>query len=93
MLVIPLPLYVAMRMGGAIGAGDVKLLAASGLVLGLSYGMIALVIGSFCAALWAAGMLLRGAKPTDTFALGPFLSLGCALGSILGPYVLQMLVP
>jgi leader peptidase (prepilin peptidase)/N-methyltransferase len=71
-------LYFMFRKYQGIGLGDVKLLAASGIWIGLAGVPVQLLVGS-CAALAAAGGLhLAGRTMTRQTSLpfGPFLALG-----------------
>lgn len=66
---------------GGMGGGDVKLMAASGLVLGLPGGIAATVLG-LTAILPVCGTLtlihrLHGRREKIPFPLGPFLAAGC----------------
>jgi len=73
-------LLAALALGG-MGGGDIKLMAAAGLVLGFQKSMAAMVMG-------LTGMLafhaicfivqkLRGRDAPKAYPLAPFLSLGC----------------
>lgn len=76
-----LPLLLAALLWGGMGGGDVKLMAAAGLVLGFQRGMAAMIIGLAAMllfhALCAAIQKLRGRNAPKAYPLAPFLSLGC----------------
>lgn len=73
-------LFTALLFGG-MGGGDIKLMAAAGLVLGFSKSMAATVIGLTALLVFHAGnhiiQKLRGRTAQKTYPLAPFLSLGC----------------
>ena len=73
-------LIAAMLFGG-MGGGDIKLMAAAGLVLGFSKSMDAAVIGLTALLVFHAGntiiQKLRGRAAQKAYPFAPFLSLGC----------------
>jgi leader peptidase (prepilin peptidase) / N-methyltransferase len=78
-------LYFMFRKYQGLGLGDVKLLAASGIWIGLAGVPVQLLVGS-CAALAAAGGLhLAGRTMTRQTSLpfGPFLALGLFVTLVL----------
>ncbi|WP_312692516.1 A24 family peptidase [Caproiciproducens sp.] len=76
-----LPLLLAALLWGGMGGGDIKLAAASGIVLGFQRGMAAMVIGLTALLLfyffYSTVQKLRGRKCQKAFPLAPFLSVGC----------------
>ena len=68
---------------GGMGGGDIKLMAACGLVLGLPKGLLATVVGLtlllFYAAEYRITCKVRGREAEKAFPLAPFLSAGCLL--------------
>ena len=80
-LLTGLPFLIAAVACGGMGGGDIKLMAASGLVLGLPGGIAATVLG-LTAILPVCGTLtlihrLHGRREKIPFPLGPFLAAGC----------------
>lgn len=73
-------LIIALFFGG-IDGGDIKLMAAAGLVLGFTKIMTATVIGLTALLVFHAGKIiiqrLRGRTVQKAYPLAPFLSLGC----------------
>lgn len=73
-------LITALLFSGMEG-GDIKLMAAAGLVLGFSKSMAATVIGLTALLVFHAGntiiQKLRGRTAQKAYPLAPFLSLGC----------------
>lgn len=68
---------------GGMGGGDIKLMAAGGLVLGLPRGLLAATVGLSLLLVFAAGCTIyckvRGREAKKAFPLAPFLSAGCLL--------------
>lgn len=73
LLLVPLPLFVAAWKTGKVGGGDVKLMATSGFVLGVSAGIRMTVWGLAAGLLWNAVFY----KGRGSFPLAPFLAFGC----------------
>ena len=72
-LIVPLPFLIAALMtDGKIGGGDVKLMAGSGFVLGVSGGITMLLWGLFTALIWNAAF----GKGKKSLPLAPFLAFG-----------------
>lgn len=73
-------LIIALIFGGMDG-GDIKLMAAAGLVLGFYKSMTAVIIGLTALLVFHAGrhiiLKLRGRTAQRAYPLAPFLSLGC----------------
>ncbi len=77
LVLVPLPfLAAALIKEGSIGGGDIKLMGASGFVLGVKRGYIALMLGLFLAVLFRAAY---AKKEEEGFALVPYLAVGCLL--------------
>ena len=76
-----LPLLISALCWDGMGGGDIKLMAASGIVLGIRGGMAAMVIGLTAVllfyAIYATIQRLRNRKRQKAFPLAPFLSVGC----------------
>ena len=76
--------------GKAIGGGDVKLLAASGLLLGLLKIILAFAIGCVLGAvIHLLRMKFQGAD--RRFAFGPYLSMGIAVAALYGEEIIKYL--
>lgn len=73
LLLVPIPFLLAALWTGKIGGGDVKLMAASGFVLGVTRGIWMMVWGLAMGLLWNAAFH-RG---KDRIPLAPFLAFGC----------------
>jgi leader peptidase (prepilin peptidase)/N-methyltransferase len=76
-----LPLLLAALIWGGMGGGDIKLMAASGIVLGFQRGLAAIVIGLTALLLfyfsYSIVQRLRKRERQKAFPLAPFLSVGC----------------
>lgn len=71
------------EVDGGMGDGDIKLMAATGLLLGWKLNFLALAIG--CIAGSVIHLILMKVKGSDRqFALGPYLSLGVYITMIFG---------
>ena len=84
-VVSALPLFIAgIAKTGSIGGADIKLMAASGLILGAERGIIALIIGLFlgvgCTFIYRK---LKKADFTTPFPLVPYLAIGCVVSYLL----------
>jgi leader peptidase (prepilin peptidase)/N-methyltransferase len=79
--------YSAVRGGQGYGMGDVKLLAAMGVYLGL-YSLMALFLGTLIGAVYgviAARGTTEGGR--HRFPFGPFLAIGGVLAALAGPAI------
>jgi leader peptidase (prepilin peptidase)/N-methyltransferase len=76
-----LPLLLAALIWGGMGGGDIKLIAASGIVLGFQRCLAAMVIGLTALLLfyffYSVIQRLRKRERQKAFPLAPFLSVGC----------------
>ena len=82
-ITVAAPFLLAAVFLGGMGGGDIKLMAACGLVLGLQRGLLATVVGLSALLVFAAAHRIickvRGREAEKAFPLAPFLSAGCAL--------------
>lgn len=72
-----------MEIDSAIGDGDIKLMAATGLLLGWKLNFLALMIGCIAGSVIHL-MLMKIKGSSRQFALGPYLSLGVYITMICG---------
>ena len=86
-LLTALPFLLAAVLCGGMGGGDIKLIAAAGIVLGMGGGIAATVIGLTAMllfyAVYKAITKARGRECVKAFPLAPFLSIGCMAAYIL----------
>ena len=71
---------------GAMGGGDVQLMAAAGLLLGwnvIPAAMIGIVLGAI------AGMIIKALTKRNLIVFGPFLSVGIAAGLLWGQDIIE----
>ena len=83
-LALPM-LIVALIIKGGFGGGDIKLMAAAGLYLGLDKTLIAGLITFFLAGCYGIYILIvkrKGVKAKVRFA--PYIALGCAFSELFG---------
>ena len=80
---ISLPLLViALVKPGAIGGGDIKLMATSGLYLGVELTVLSFFIGATFGGVYGIWLLARGKGRKEEFPLGPFLCAGMFIAII-----------
>lgn len=90
MLCVSLPLYLlyVLTGGAAIGGGDIKLMAAAGLLLGWQNCLLAFfgacIIGSVCHVI-----RMKLTKTDHSLAMGPYLAAGIYLAALFGTRFLQ----
>ena len=79
---------LALIVPGAFGGGDIKLMAASGLFLGMDAIVCAMFFGLLSGGGYAAFMLAtKRLKKSDQFAFGPFLAFGLAVAALWGDQI------
>lgn len=83
-LVVSVPFFLIelFSKGKAMGRGDVYLMIAGGLFLGVKAVVIAAFIGMITGSV--AGMILKHKTGNSKFAFGPFLSIGIAVSALYG---------
>lgn len=83
-------LFICFLKAGAFGAGDVKLLAISGLYLGMGQNLMALVIGVLLAGIFCVtGILMKRIDRESEIPFGPFLCAGIVLSMYCGEALLR----
>ncbi|XBX04754.1 A24 family peptidase [Enterocloster clostridioformis] len=82
-ILVSLPFLLAAVFCGGMGGGDIKLMAATGIVLGLPSGILATVLG--LSLVLAYSIILNLCRKTRVTAvpLVPFLSVGCVAGYLI----------
>lgn len=85
LIAVSLVLYVIYRVSGgaAIGGGDVKLMAATGLLLGWRLNILAFVFGCILGSVIHL-LRMRLTKADRVLAMGPYLALGTAIAVMWG---------
>ena len=80
-----LPLFIAALIKkDCIGGADIKLMTASGLILGAERGVIALIIGLFLGVVCTyVYRKVKKSDQTDSFAFVPYLAVGCMTAYLL----------
>ncbi len=80
-------LYVLSK-GAAIGGGDVKLMAAGGLILGWKLGILGFLVGCIVGAVCHV-IRMKVSKADRVLAMGPYLSIGLWVCALWGDRFLQ----
>lgn len=80
-------LYIATK-GRAIGGGDIKLMAACGLLLGWKKILVAFAIGCITAAVVHL-IRMKVSSAGKTLAMGPYLSVGVAAAALFGEAIIN----
>ena len=84
-LLVPLPLLItAIIKPGKMGGADIKLMAASAFLLGVTKGMAAMIAGLVLAVVCTLLVrLIRKKNVKDSLPLIPYLSAGCFLAYLI----------
>lgn len=77
--------------GRGIGGGDIKLMAASGLLLGWKCNLLAFLLGCILGSVIHL-IRMRVSKQGHVLAMGPYLSLGIAIAALFGSQLIAMYV-
>lgn len=88
---ISLPMYVIVLIkNNAFGGGDIKLMAACGLILGWKNLLCGFFFGVLCAGVYAIiALVKKDAGMKSEFAFGPYLSLGIAAALLYGTQIVS----
>ena len=83
-------LLMALAIPGAFGGGDIKLMAAAGLVLGWRQVVVAALIAVLTGGIYGIYLLAAKKKERkDHFAFGPFLCFGIAVSVFVGKMLME----
>ncbi len=85
---VPLLLILLISKGRAIGGGDVKLMAAAGLLLGWQKIILAFVIGCIVGSIIHI-IRMKASGEGKVLAMGPYLSVGIMTTVIAGDYIIN----
>lgn len=90
MLCVSVPMWLlCMAVPEAFGGGDIKLMAAAGMILGWQQVLLAFFIALVSGGAAAAGLLLCGkAGRNDHLAFGPYLCAGIGIALVFGEKIL-----
>lgn len=80
---VPLGIILLVSKGRAIGGGDVKLMAAAGLLLGWEKILLALIIGCIAGSVIHI-IRMKAAGADRVLAMGPYLALGIFISALWG---------
>ncbi len=81
-------LIFAITNGRGIGGGDVKLMAATGLLLGWKLNLLGFVVGCILGSIIHI-IRMKVSKEGRTLAMGPYLSLGIVISLFFGEYIIN----
>ncbi len=83
-------LLLSIIINGAFGGGDIKLMAASGLILGFKISLVSTFIAILAGGVYGAYLLIaKKAGGKSHFAFGPFLCVGMIVGVLYGTEILN----
>ncbi len=87
---ISVPMFVLALLTGGFGMGDIKLMAASGFLLGWKANVFAALLGCIIAAV-VAGILVALKKKTrkDHIAFGPYLAIGLFVAALYADQIIN----
>lgn len=92
-LVMSVPMFIAaLLIKNSFGGGDIKMMAAAGLFLGLDKTIIAGLIAFFLAGCYGVYLLFTKKRSVkEKVKLAPYLALGCAFSELFGSFFLEVL--
>ncbi len=91
MLCIAVPMFILILLiPDCFGGGDVKLMFASGIALGMKYSLLAAFIGILVAGIYCIYLILtKKVSKKAHIAFGPYLSLGIFIALVYGPEIVS----
>jgi leader peptidase (prepilin peptidase)/N-methyltransferase len=82
---VPFLAIAMISKGSAMGGGDIKLVAASGLCLGWQMNIVAVFIGSLLGSVYGVALMIMGkADRKSQIPFGPWLAAGIAISGMIG---------
>lgn len=84
-------LIVVISKGAAMGGGDVKLMAAAGLLIGWQKSVLALIIGCIVGSVIHI-IRMKVSKAESVLAMGPYLSIGILIAILWGQKLIDLYV-
>jgi leader peptidase (prepilin peptidase)/N-methyltransferase len=89
-VVISLPMLLVALLTGGFGGGDIKLMAAAGLLLGWRSTLLAALIAAVTGAAYALIQMKRGKLDRKSFMpFGPFLAVGIMVALLFGTQLIE----
>jgi leader peptidase (prepilin peptidase)/N-methyltransferase len=90
LICVSLPLFlIAFIIPGAFGGGDIKLMAAAGVLLGWQSTLVAALIGILIGGIWGVYLMATRKKGRkEHIAFGPPLCAGIAIALFLAPHII-----
>jgi len=93
LVVVSVPVLIIAMITGGMGAGDVKLFAVCGLLLGWKLNLLVMLIASVTASIYGVAlMLFQKAEKKTEIPFGPFISLGTIVCLLWGNSFIQWYV-
>ena len=90
MVIVSLPYLILAILTQGIGGGDVKLIAASGLLLGAPNTVLAFIISTLIGGVYAVYVLLSKKQDAKSaIPYGPFLCIGIFVAFLYGPNIIH----
>lgn len=90
MLIVSLPYFILAIVTQGIGGGDVKLIAAAGLVLGAPNTILAFILSTSIGGVYGVYVLLsKKLEAKDAIPFGPYLCIGIFIAYLYGPSIIQ----
>lgn len=87
---VSIPFLIIALLTGGLGGGDIKLMAATGLLLGWRLNVLAAALGFIIGALISVILLARkSAKGKTEIAFGPYLASGLVISMLYGDYFIN----
>lgn len=87
---ISVPFLIVALITNGLGGGDVKLMAAAGLYLGLQNILLSVIVGSIIGCIYALILLSRKkANKKTEMPFGPFLSIGIIIALLYGDSIIE----
>ena len=92
-LVLSVPMLIAaLIIKSGFGGGDIKMMAAAGLFMGLDKTIIAGFIAFFIAGIYGVYLLFtKKRSPREKVKLAPYLALGCAFSELFGTVLIEII--
>lgn len=88
--IISIPLFILAIITGGIGGGDIKLIAVSGLLLGVANTLVAFFIASVVGGVIAIYLLLfQNKSRKQAIAFGPYLCVGIFASYLYGEHIIN----
>lgn len=93
MVIVSVPYLILALITQGIGGGDVKLIAAAGLVLGATNTVLAFIISTLIGGIYGVYVLLsKKHSAKDPIPFGPYLCIGIFIAYLYGPTIINFYI-